>query len=107
MRAGDVVNHTDGGGSLQRQPAVFDQRRIITDLFADDFDAGGLGYVGQAGQVFVSLRRQNSHDVFFAASARAALDDVEDARILLFDLPDLIKDEQRRRAPAVGSQLAD
>jgi hypothetical protein len=42
------------------------------------------------------LCRQHRHDILFAAGARAAVDDIEDARVLLPDLPDFIKDQQRR-----------
>src|SRR5262245_34961199 len=107
MRTGDVVNDADRGGGLKRQPSVFDQLRVIADLLTDDLDAGGIGDVGQGGQILVSLCREDRDDVLLATGARASLDDVEDAWVLLPDLPDLVKDQQRRRARPVFVQLPD
>src|SRR5262249_38243701 len=89
------------------EAGILNEFRVVADLLADDFDTRRFSDVREARQVFIGLRRQDRDDVLLAAGARAALDDVENARILLLDLPDFIKDEQRRRARAVFAELAD
>ena len=105
VRTGDVVNDADSRSRLRGEAGIRDQLRIIAHLLADELDACGAGNIGNAGQIFVGLGGEHRDDVFFAACACAAFDHIQNARVFVFDFPDLIKNQQRRRACAVGIEM--